>query len=168
MLDSQQQIVQQAIDYLVQCSDNHYTRIPRPHFAASPGMHMRHVLDHYQALMRGLASKHVDYNQRQRQSAVESQRTLSIQNWQQISHWLTQLCPDNLRTTITVTSEIALDAQQQGHATSTLARELIFVSSHAVHHFSLLAVMASQDKQRVPAHFGVAPATLTYQREQAG
>ena len=49
----------------------------------------------------------------------------------------------------------------------TLGGVLIQAHSHAIHHFSLLAVISSLQGKDTPEYFGVAPATVTFMRQQA-
>jgi uncharacterized damage-inducible protein DinB len=42
---------------------------------------------------------------------------------------------------------------------STLARELLFVISHTIHHQALIAVLLSAAGRTVPEAFGLAPST---------
>lgn len=48
------------------------------------------------------------------------------------------------------------------HLQSTLSRELVFASSHTVHHFALISVIARLQSVEVTSAFGVAPATASY------
>ena len=50
---------------------------------------------------------------------------------------------------------------------STVRRELIFLVSHTVHHYALIAVMLRHQAVGLPADFGVAPSTLRHQRRLA-
>ena len=47
---------------------------------------------------------------------------------------------------------------------SSLGRELVFVASHAVHHYALLAAHLRQLGLPVPEGFGLAPATVAHAR----
>ena len=66
-----------------------------------------------------------------------------------------------------VLNETSVEQTYVNEVNSTLGRELVFVSSHAIHHFSLLAIITSLQGQTTHALFGVAPSTATYQRAQA-
>lgn len=126
-------------------------------FTSSIGEHMRHILDHYQALMLGWESKYVDYNQRTRHSKVESDIQLVRACWQQVNQWLNTLTDSEQTTSIQVFTEHNL-------VQSTLARELSFVSSHAVHHFAFVKQLVANFNIRLPAELGVAPATIKSQQ----
>jgi len=44
-----------------------------------------------------------------------------------------------------------------------VARELMTLSSHTIHHFALIATTLRGHGVQVDANFGVAPSTLSYQ-----
>lgn len=167
MLDSQLEIVQQAKGYLQSVSAKDYQQIMKPHFAGSAGAHMRHILDHYLALEHGWQQGYVDYNKRNRFSDIESDPSLALAKWQHIEHWLEQVCCTELERPLDVVCETSLSHQEFVTTRSTLARELVFVSSHAIHHFSLIGVISSLQGNSIEANFGVAPATATFRRQQA-
>ena len=138
-------------------STEQYCAKPTSPFKSSIGEHIRHILDHYHALMLGLDAGHVDYNQRTRQSNVESDLALAISNWQQINDWLSSLNDTDHERVVKVVTEHNI-------VNSTLGRELSFVSSHAVHHFAFIKLLASAFEVALPKDVGVAPATLKSQQ----
>ncbi|GAB5379428.1 MAG: hypothetical protein Alis3KO_28240 [Aliiglaciecola sp.] len=167
MLDSQLEIVQQAKQFLRDIHIDEYTATVTPHFSGSAGAHMRHVLDHYLALMHGFDSGLVDYNKRNRFSEVESCPKSAMAIWDEIESWLSNICAQPMDAPLQVMSETCIFETQFAQVPSTLARELVFVSSHAIHHFSLLAVIRSLQGKTTPEYFGIAPATATFIRQQA-
>ena len=50
---------------------------------------------------------------------------------------------------------------------SSLARELQFLQSHAIHHQAVIAAAAQAAGWALPADFGMAPATLAQERSLA-
>ncbi len=167
MLSSQLEIVEQAKSFLSSISQFDYTTVIKPHFAGSAGAHMRHVLDHYEALMNGIEEGFVDYNKRNRFADVERDPEAALDAWARIANWLQSICVDDMDKLLQVQSETSVEQTQYVTVNSTLARELVFVSSHAIHHFSLLAVISSLQGKDTPEYFGVAPATVTFMRQQA-
>lgn len=167
MLNSQLEIVQQAVDFLSSVDQNDYIEVCKPHLAGSIGAHMRHIIDHYLALQEGVELGHVDYNKRHRQSPVAESIDAALAAWQDIARWLEQACNKPMESQLTVVSEVSLSCTDSVEVTSTLARELLFVSSHAIHHFSLLAVARSLQGAETDKAFGIAPATASFMRQQA-
>lgn len=128
---------------------------------------MRHVIDHYLALMQGCEDGFVDYNKRNRFADIEDDPQAATEAWERIAIWLEKVCSNNPDEPLQIQSETSIQHTEYVTVDSTLARELVFVASHAIHHFSLLAVIRSMQGADTPEHFGVAPATVTYLRQQA-
>jgi hypothetical protein len=166
-LEDQLETVQQAKAYLVGLSAENYQVVIKPHFASSAGTHMRHILDHYLALKDGLNQGLINYNKRNRYSSVESCPQMALLQWQKVEQWLKEVSQLDTDISLTVVCETSVNKTQNTQTKSTLARELVFVSSHAVHHFSLLAVINSLLGNKDEINFGIAPSTATYVRQQA-
>jgi hypothetical protein len=166
-LESQLETVEQAKQFLRGLSAKNYKVVLQPHFASSAGTHMRHILDHYSALRDGLNQGLINYNKRNRCSTVESCPQTALLEWQKIERWLQEVCRLDANMPINVMCETSVNTIQSTETQSTLARELVFVSSHAVHHFSLLAVINSLLGNKNEVNFGVAPSTATHIRQHA-
>ncbi|MGJ8682025.1 hypothetical protein [Paraglaciecola sp.] len=166
-INSLLETVEQAKSFLFAISPENYQQVLTPHFASSAGAHMRHILDHYLALIEGLTNGVVNYNKRHRHSEVESCPKAALAGWEKVENWLNQLTTNCASLPIKVICETSVNETKNIHTSSTLGRELVFVSSHAVHHFSLMSVIRSLQGQHTDANFGIAPSTATYLREQA-
>ncbi|NQY88070.1 MAG: hypothetical protein HRT51_10045 [Colwellia sp.] len=169
MLTSQLEIIKQGQDYLNSLLNNNnktnYREVFSPLFISSAGAHMRHIIDHYLALIAGLPLGKVDYDVRHRHSKVEQEPQLALDKLVQISYWLNSLTRTDLTRTLTLSTEISVHEQKVQSVPTSLARELIFAGSHAVHHYAMIAQIAQQQEMVLPSSFGVAPATATYLRE---
>ena len=165
MISSQLEIIEQAKAFLCELSQFEYQQVIKPHFSSSAGAHMRHIVDHYQALRYGMVTGEVDYNIRNRESDVENSPQAALAAWEDIENWLGQISVQDMNKTITVKSEVSMSAEQTEACASSLGRELMFVASHAIHHYSLLAIIRSLQGGKNEETFGVAPATATYRRE---
>ncbi|GAB2684202.1 hypothetical protein Q4574_16555 [Aliiglaciecola sp. 3_MG-2023] len=168
MLESQLEVVRQAKQFLIETDNKDYQEILKPHLSGSAGMHMRHILDHYLALKNGISHKLIDYDKRNRYTESESCPQAALKQWQEIENWLVHVCQQDLNVDLQVSSEVNANKVEKVNVHSTLARELMFISSHAIHHFSLLNVIQSLRGNTTPENFGVAPATISFQREKAG
>lgn len=166
IIKSQLEIVSQGKSFIKKTPTKLYRTIVSPHFSSSPGKHIRHILDHYFALINGLQSGLIDYNKRERDSIIELEPKMALAKIEEIEAWLSSIKKGDLHLELNVISEISLTDTINQSCKSNLARELIFVASHAVHHFSLMSAMASLQGEKVIEEFGVAPATLSYQRNQ--
>ena len=153
----------QVIDSL---SDEQYSEFDDKVFNSSVGRHTRHVLDHYEAFVRGLDKGAINYDDRDRETELELSRVAAKAR-------ITDLCRrlhQRLQTSSYGVVEIVLDLPQyQGESPrlqpTSVIRELAFVLSHSIHHYAIIACMCKfRNFSRVPAGFGVAPATLSYQQ----
>lgn len=165
MIHSQLEIIEQAKGFLSSLSDTQYTHIVKPHFGSSAGAHMRHIIDHYLALMHREGNS-VNYNIRHRFSDVENSTAEAIKQLDSIIDWLNNLDESTLNMPVEVISEISVSEQRDFAGHSTFGRELVFVSSHAVHHFFTLKLIAKMQNIDIDSGFGLAPATASYQRSQ--
>lgn len=130
---------------------------------SSVGQHVRHVLDHYQALV-GATQGYVDYNQRQRDLPLEADVALAVQAVERLSDAL-----DDLRDgPVQVRVDACQEEQAAEWVSSSMARELAFADSHAVHHFAVMRFLLQAMGQALPADFGVAASTLAYRLRQQG
>jgi hypothetical protein len=166
-LEGQLETVQQAKGFLLDLTAENYQVVIKPHLASSAGAHMRHILDHYLALQDGLSLGLVNYNKRNRYSSIESCPQTALLQWKKVEQWLKEVSQLDADMPLAVVCETSVNETQNTQTQSTLARELVFVSSHAIHHFSLLAVINSLLGNKDEANFGVAPSTATYARQQA-
>lgn len=163
MIASQLEIIEQGKYYLKKLSDEQYNHVPKPLFNSSAGAHMRHVIDHYLALIQA-TDKVINYNKRHRFGESENHTAAALQQLSDIADWLNQLTKTDLQQTVSVISEISVSTQQDYAGESTLGRELVFVSSHAVHHYFSLKLIARSQGITLSDSFGVAPATASFQR----
>lgn len=169
MLSSQLEIIKQGQDYLntlISSNNNaNYRKVFAPLFISSAGAHMRHIIDHYLALIAGLPLGKVDYDVRHRNSKVELEPELALDKLAQISYWLKSLATTDLTRALTLSTEISVHEQKVQSVPTSLARELVFAGSHAVHHYAMIAQIAQQQDMVLPSNFGIAPATVTHLRK---
>jgi len=166
MISSQLEVLTQARDYLNTVSFHQYNEVISPNFMSSAGAHIRHIIDHYQAIIIGTQLHFIDYDIRKRDAAIEHSPFAALSKIHEIFIWLEKLTPETLKTTVTLSTEVSISSCQVERVNTTIARELVFAASHAVHHFAMIAQIALLQKQSLPLHFGLAPATATYLRQQ--
>jgi hypothetical protein len=131
-----------------------------PSFAGPVGAHLRHVIEHYQALADGLTLGVVDYDGRPRDRQLETNATLARDRLLGLRQALGQWTPDMLDRPVQVLGQGGITGDFDFCVASSVGRELAFLASHAVHHFALLAEHLQRHGVPVPAHFGKAPGTV--------
>lgn len=156
------EVLDQGERLLRDLPESAYTTVPT-NAGSTIGQHIRHILDHYLSLMAGDQGV-VDYDQRHRGSRIETDVTQARVQIADIITWARKLDEVSLVTPVTVVCEVSLCRTERAQVTSTLGRELMFLSSHMVHHQAIVAMIASALSVSVEPGLGLAPATRTYLR----
>ncbi len=159
--------IEQSLALCNLLDSNSYNYKATPYVQSSIGEHLRHILDMYQALIRQPQIGVIDYDHRRRGALVESDLETGISELKEIHCWLTEFDPANLDKPITILSEASISTQNVCEMPSSLRRELLFVSSHTIHHLAIVKVIATHANIETGEHLGYAPATATYLRGQA-
>jgi uncharacterized damage-inducible protein DinB len=168
MLKSHLEVIDQALDLLVEMDDVSFQQIFSPYFSGSIGQHLRHVVDHYTNLLDGFETGLINYNKRHRFSPIESSIEVCQQAFEDVKRGLAELLPAQLAQSVSVMTEISISEHDDALVKSNVERELVFASSHAIHHYALIKIIRQMQNANVPDTFGFAPATLSYMRAQAG
>ncbi|RUR26720.1 hypothetical protein ELY33_16555 [Vreelandella andesensis] len=163
---------------LLQCtSDVVYQQRLGNQQTQSLGKHVRHILEHYQTLLEALAGsdqqKAFDYEQRQREAALENDPNHALTRVRALQTRLktyTSVPHDTLLTLHYPVEEIPassrLPAATSLPITSSLGRELAFLTSHSIHHMALLCLFCEQLNIVLPSNIGVHPSTLRFWEKQ--
>lgn len=130
------------------------------------GPHLRHIIEHYEALVLRPGVHEVDYDRRPRDRAVEHSPTLARERLTAIRATLREGNAGDVDDVLVVHARIGTEGQWPLMTTSTVGRELVFVASHAVHHYALLREHCVRHGIAAPAHFGIAPATVAHARQR--
>ncbi len=130
------------------------------------GKHARHIIDHYDALLGGLeeGGDHVDYEHRRRDETLEQWPRLASQRVSSIEASLLAL--GDRQPTSDMTLDYPLDDERLA-LSSSLQRELAFLTSHTIHHMAILGLLAEPLGLALPESFGVHPSTLRHWRREA-
>jgi hypothetical protein len=134
-----------------------------PAYAQVVGPHVRHVIEHVEALFAGPRTGVLDYDSRARDRALESDPHLAQQRLLALQQRLGQLSAAQLDAPVQVLGQAGLEGEFNFRVASSVGRELAFLASHAVHHFALLAAHCREHRIPTPAHFGQAPSTVAHQ-----
>ncbi|KDQ20549.1 hypothetical protein BOTBODRAFT_100738 [Botryobasidium botryosum FD-172 SS1] len=129
------------------------------------GKHLRHAREHYKLLMDCVSMsprpKHLElcYDKRSRDVPMETSLEAARHAFEETKKWLEH---DALR--VDLEEPITLNAVTPYPQVlqTTYGRELWFVSLHAIHHWSMVRVIAAEMGLEVEETFGVAPSTMAY------
>ncbi|TGL75481.1 DinB family protein [Leptospira jelokensis] len=124
---------------------------------SSVGEHFRHIIEHYQMFLQGIARGYIDYDKRERNLKLETNRTYALEI-------LGTLCLALLQNGIpegqVLVSQNYNPEFPKPVLSSTIERELLFLVSHTVHHYAIIAMILKGYGFTVPNRFGYSPATL--------
>lgn len=150
--------IQQTLDVVNECQnrddiyDNH-----------NIGKHLRHVYDHFIAVMNGSASGDINYNLRNRDSMIERDINASYQQLAALVTWVENLAAP-AEEVVQVISEVDCAKEQSQTFTSTLGRELLYLINHTIHHLAFIKLLLSHQNIMLPEAIGLAPSTASYLR----
>ena len=68
-----QDVLMQGLGLLFELGDRTYSLVAGTPFNASVGQHYRHVLEHFQSLIRGLRAGEINYDARERNQRLQSE-----------------------------------------------------------------------------------------------
>src|SRR5262245_5225874 len=159
-----------ALAVLVQCesfvaslTDHAYAACSRALPGGTVGKHVRHSVDHFDALVRAHALREtVDYDRRERGTPMESDRAAALQAVRELRARITRLSAAEMNTPVRVRVMLATDGAE-AELFSTLGRELAFAAHHAVHHHAMMKAIAAEFGCTAPREFGKAPSTLAHE-----
>jgi hypothetical protein len=127
---------------------------------ATIGQHTRHILEFFIELNKGYENGTVDYDRRERDHRIESDKFFAVEMMQQIGGLVEK--PER---------EINLRAEYGNSSTSAVSvptnysRELVYNMEHMVHHMALIRIgVEAMTTINVPVEFGVATSTLKYRQ----
>jgi uncharacterized damage-inducible protein DinB len=160
------EVLEQLIDLVDGMSASRY----RQHFGSrnqhTIGKHVRHIIDHYEGLVQPMYARTptpVNYEHRRREASLET---------------VPEIACDRLREICGILREISAPAQQHAldvdhsttrstlRLTSSVGRELAFLSSHTIHHMAIIGLLAEQMGVEPAREFGVHPSTLRHWERQ--
>ncbi|MEO8505664.1 MAG: DinB family protein [Acidobacteriota bacterium] len=154
LIDDNVALLEQSAALIAAMPNGAYGSTP-PGKRGGPGAHLRHLLDHYSALLDGVAGGRIDYEARAREPQLEVDPDFACLRIERIIARLKELAALERGAPLHVVGD--------GHAThSTLGRELQFLLSHTVHHQALIVLLAEPLGVIVDSSFGVAPSTLRH------
>lgn len=139
---------------------------PSPAFRnSSLGQHLRHTLEHVEALVEGLPESNINYDARKRDETIEREPDAAARRCQELRDAL-EHAGYNLPVehALSVRSSCSCD-EDAADQNSSLGRELQFLVSHTVHHFAIMAGICHALGIRTPDEFGIAPSTLKHRAQ---
>jgi hypothetical protein len=152
-----------------------YVAAQRPDYTAHVGAHTRHIIEHYDTLVHAWAVVQktsasvcqADYDARERNMQVETNPLEALRRIGLIDAALggsSGLDEAAMQHSVLVFTRGGLSGEHNFCTQSTLAREIMFLNSHATHHFAIMQGYARERGQTLGAGVGKAPATVAHEQ----
>ncbi len=150
--------------YLQQLDDERYKQSLEVFSGSSVGMHTRHIIEFYQCLIDHGASRIINYDNRNRNRAIEEDTSHTIG----VIHDLLEKL-DNIDEDDKLILEVSYDLENGGYnlVDTNFKRELVYNLEHTIHHLALVKIGLKEIAPEIllPAHFGVAPSTIKFNNQ---
>lgn len=161
--DSIDEIFDQLCSVLLKLTNEQYSLQSKALFNASIGQHVRHIIELFLCLDNGYKTGVINYEKRERNPALETDRILAVEKLSLISNSIAR--KDQV---------LLLEANYREHTENTFFvstnywREIIYNLEHTVHHMALIRVALNELTDIVvPQEFGVAASTIRHQKKCA-
>jgi len=154
-------VLNELADVIAQMSKEEYSMCSVNLSGATIGQHTRHIIELFQCLHNGYLDGKVNYENRKRDTRIETDREIAI------------LCIEDILGDIyKEDKQLTLEAEFGGktmiNVNSSYNRELIYNLEHAIHHMALIRVGINElTSITLSEKFGVAPSTIEYRRKCA-
>ncbi|MEM6257600.1 MAG: DinB family protein [Planctomycetota bacterium] len=155
------ELMTQLSDLVRLLDEEQFNAKPESTKCGSIGGHVRHVLDHLVAWLGGVEHGQVNYDDRQRDTAVENDPTAALHAIKHHTARLAGVSEEQLGSTVQVLTSMT-SCGSLVLLPSTHARELAFVFSHTIHHNAIIGTIARALGVDLPDNFGMAPSTIAY------
>ncbi|MEM9603083.1 MAG: DinB family protein [Pseudomonadota bacterium] len=160
---SAEALLDQLSDVVAQLREPDFSRPVPTLSGASVGQHIRHTIEFFGCVIDGVGVGTVDYDQRRRDPALESDPVAALHAIDDIKGFLASTEHDAL---LTLRVDYSLESGDASEIRSCLFRELAYNIEHAIHHMALIRIGVADIAPHValPAHFGVASSTVRYRQ----
>ncbi len=147
-----------------QLSDQEYNSTSKNH--SSIGAHMRHCLEHFICFFQGIEEGCIDYDARERDERIETQRTVFYEVIGQIQGHLSELDRSDLPTGLEL-HQLPAPNSKSSIVNTTIERELLFLTSHTVHHIALMEMLAELGGVKLSKTVGKAYSTEKHEQDKS-
>jgi len=167
LIRATEDVLSQGLTLLFELGDTTYSKTAGVPFHASIGGHYRHVLEHFESLIKGLRAGEINYDARERNLRLQSEVTYATVATCDVLRALKRYSADTLSRNCKVINSVGYGSSQPVSMDSNIARELGYCIGHAIHHYAIIRLICHELAVRVPTEFGVAPSTLKHRAAAA-
>lgn len=157
MIDAIEKNLKRGMSLLTSISDKQYSDTSVAPYNSSIGSHIRHVLDIFSCVFKGLENNFVDFSVRERNKCAEQQTSVGIEYFETIIHQLKTIKKEDFNTRIKVSDDMGLGNEVANY---TIGSVLMQAQSHAIHHYASIGYLIYQLGIELPdVDFGFNPTT---------
>jgi len=162
---SAKELLNQLDGIVAQCKEEDFSRPLVELSKATFGQHVRHTLEFFICLFDAKNEKIVNYDSREHDSEIETDKKLARSVISSISSFIDDNKEDfEINFKANYTTNEGVDQTMK----SSFFRELAYNVEHAIHHMALMKVAVNQTLRYIelPKDFGVASSTVRYRSGQ--
>ena len=167
LIQASQDVLLQGLELLFRLSDRTYSRVLDAPYGASIGGHYRHVLEHFQCVVRSIRAGEINYDARERNPRLETEVTYATIATCDVLRAIKNYDDGILTRASKVVNSVSYGSSEPSVIDTNVGRELAYCVGHAIHHYAIVRLICSQLGVDVPKEFGVAPSTLKYRSGMA-
>ena len=156
----------QGLEVLEKISDDDYTTKLQLVYGGTVGGHYRHVLEHFTTLLKNYTDGFANYDLRERDLSIETNRTAAIQATKELKKVWIELDPALYDQKIELQGKLSHNIEESMKVPSTFGREVVYSMAHAHHHYAIIGVMCAILERPSGVGFGVAPSTVRHREVQ--
>lgn len=151
------QNLDRGVNLLNSINNDQYANNSTAPYYSSIGIHMRHILDVFTCIFKGMDSGQIDLTARDRNELAETKVDVGLAYFDQVKRQLLDLEKEDLDKIIEVKDDLGMGMITANY---TIAAALIQAHSHAIHHFASIGYIISQIGISLPdGDFGYNPTT---------
>ncbi|CAL2094736.1 DinB family protein [Tenacibaculum sp. 190524A05c] len=157
MIDAIEKNLQRGIKLLNNISDEQYSDCSVPPYYSSIGNNMRHILDVFSCIFKGINEGNIDFSDRERNELAQVQTKFGIDYFNQIINELSNLEEKDFDRIVKVTDDLGTGKITTNY---TLGSALVQAHSHTIHHYASIGFIIDHLGIELPdADFGYNPTT---------
>lgn len=150
-----QDVLLQGLALLFKLSDRTYCQIVEAH-GASIGEHYRHVVQHFECVIRSIRSGEINYEARERNHRLETDVTFAAIATCDVLRAIKKYDTAILNRACAVASTLTDLASRPLFVETTVGRELVYCIGNAIHHYTIAQQICSLIGVEVPPEFAIA------------
>jgi hypothetical protein len=157
MIDAIEKNLQRGVKLLNSITDEQYSDCSVPPYYSSIGNNMRHILDVFSCIFKGLEQGDVDFSDRERNELAQVKTKSGIAYFKDIIERLGTISDSDFDKIVKVTDDLGTGKVTTNY---TLGGALVQAHSHAIHHYASIGFIINHLGIELPdADFGYNPTT---------